>query len=408
MPTDTPHEAATLIARKLRDHGHVAYFAGGCVRDRLLGIDPVDYDIATDARPERIKEIFRNAKSVGESFGVMLVRLDDFMIEVATFRSDGPYIDGRHPETVTFADEEADAARRDFTINAIFELPESGELVDHFDGERDLQDRILRAVGNPADRLAEDHLRLLRAVRFAARFQLEIEQGTEAAIRAAAGELAGVSHERIGGELRRMLADPSRARAVSLLESFGIDATIFQDEVDSPGGHPALSALGEEEREPIDGLAAWMLDRGGPIDQEAVNRLRGALLLSNREHRILGATLATVQDLENSWRELAVAGRKRLAVAEAFPVALELLRVRDELLANEVVRDVAELVTSGLAPEPFINGDMLIEEGLKPGPRFKEILDSVYDAQLEERVLDRAAALSLALEIANTNEGGSK
>jgi poly(A) polymerase len=399
-----PREAATWIAGQLRAHGHVAYFAGGCVRDRLLGIVPSDYDVVTDAHPDRIQELFRNAVGVGESFGVMLVRHGGRATEVATFRSDGPYQDGRHPISVTFSDERSDAARRDFTVNAIFEDPRTGELVDHFDGEADLRRGILRAVGTPSERMAEDHLRALRAVRFAARFGFEIESGTEQAIRECTGALEGVSRERIGGELRRMLRDSSRLRAVELLESFGMDAPVLLDEAVGTGSRPALVALGSDERPPVEGLAAWLLDRHGSEGRKRADHCRDALLLSNQEHRTLVDILDSEDAIRNRWDELPVAGRKRLASREVFATALELAGARDGVLFDRVTGDLVSLRASGLCPTPLIDGNDLIVAGFTPGPAFGAVLEGVYDAQLEGLVHDKASALAHAHQLEGRNK----
>lgn len=384
------------VADHLRSHGHVAYFAGGCVRDRLLGIEPSDFDVVTDARPKRIQELFRSAVGVGESFGVMLVRRGGQSVEVATFRSDGVYEDGRHPESVTFSDERSDAARRDFTINAIFEDPTTGTLIDYFDGAADLERRLLRAVGDPLERIREDHLRALRAVRFTARFDLEIDPPTAQAIRSTAGDLEGVSRERIGGELRRMLRDPSRVRAMMLLEELGMDAPVLLETTIRSIEQSGLHALGRGERPPIHALAAWNQDRGGPRTVERADHLRSALLLSNQEHRELISIFECCLAILDSWASLGVAGRKRLAVRQGFPVSLELVGVTDPSLAADVSRDLDELQVSGLSPDPYLNGNDLIAENMEPGPRFKSILDAVYDAQLEGRIKNRDAAIALA------------
>ncbi len=398
-PVD-PRENASDVARRLQDHGHVAYFAGGCVRDRLLGSLPVDYDIATDATPDRVKALFPHAMSVGESFGVMLVRSGGHTLEVATFRSDGRYLDGRHPESIRFGTEIEDAARRDFTVNAMFEDPVSGRLIDHFNGRDDLERRILRAVGAPADRLSEDRLRVLRAVRFAARFDLEIEPDTATALHAD-HTLQGVSRERVGGELRRMLADPRRGRAVELLESFALDAAVLDATSSITGGRPALVALDSAIRDPMDGLAAWLLDRKASTDRAAIRVLRNALLLSNREVRRLESILSLVTEIERSWEQASVAVRKRAAAREEFSTAVELVQARDADLGQRVATALVELAASGIAPEPLLTGEALIAAGLAPGPAFREILDRTYDAQLEGLIGTSDEALHHGLSIAH-------
>ena len=175
-------EDAARVVEELRAGGHVAYFAGGCVRDMLLGLEPKDFDVATDAPPERVRKLFRNSQAVGAAFGVILVRTGGSSVEVATFRSDGAYLDGRHPEHVRFTTAEEDARRRDFTINGLFFDPISGDVIDYVGGREDLAARWIRAIGEPGARFAEDHLRMLRAIRFAARFDFAIEANTAAAI----------------------------------------------------------------------------------------------------------------------------------------------------------------------------------------------------------------------------------
>lgn len=402
-PAD-PRENATDVARHLQEHGHVAYFAGGCVRDRLLGLVPVDYDIATDATPDRVKALFPHAMSVGESFGVMLVRRGGHTLEVATFRSDGRYLDGRHPESIRFGSEIEDAARRDFTVNAMFEDPIDGRLIDHFDGRSDLEAHLLRAVGVPAERLTEDRLRVLRAVRFAARFEFEIEAGTAAALQADP-TLVGVSRERVGGELRRMLAHPTRERAVRLLESFGLDVAVLGSSRPATAGRPSLAGLASVMRDPIDGLAAWLLDREVSLEREMIRALRDGLLLSNKEERRLESILTMVLGAEESWDQTGIAGRKRMAAREEFTTVVELIEARDADAGARLKTDLAELEASGIAPEPLLTGEGLIASGLAPGPSFRHILESTYDAQLEGIITTPDEALAHGLKIARSAQG---
>jgi poly(A) polymerase len=402
-PVD-PRENASDVARHLQDNGHVAYFAGGCVRDRLLGLVPVDYDIATDATPDRVKTLFPHAMSVGESFGVMLVRRGGHTLEVATFRSDGRYLDGRHPESIRFGTEIEDAARRDFTVNAMFEDPVSGRLIDHFNGRSDLDERVLRAVGDPVARLCEDRLRVLRAIRFSARFELEIEALTAAALRAD-HTLEGVSRERVGGELRRMLADPTRCRAVLLLESFGLDVAVLGASSVVDGERRALGGLAGITRDPVDGIAAWLLDRGAPIEHSTVRELRDGLLLSNREERRLDSILKLVGEVETSWKHASVSVQKRTAARDEFATVVELVQARDADVGALVTADLVELEASGIAPDPLLSGEELIAAGLAPGPAFKNILDRTYDAQLEGVIRTTEEALAHGLKIARSAQG---
>ena len=392
-----PRAAALRIAEILREHGHLAYFAGGCVRDRLFGIEPHDYDIATDAVPDRLKEIFPRARGVGAAFGVMLVPKGGRQVEVATFRSDGPYEDARHPTSVSFGSPEADALRRDFTVNGLFEMPQTGEIIDYVDGQADIKARVLRAIGDPDARLEEDHLRMLRAVRFAARFELEIESNTASAIASRASRLAGVSRERVGQELRRMLGAPSRSVAVSLIERFAMDFSVL-------GGRNAGERL-RVDRLPvhapwIDVLAAWLVDRdpeGSRLEaRDLADRMVKQLVLSNQEREELFQLLEIRDVLLGEWAGMGVAARKRLAAREMFIRAVDLLAAGEPDAAEPVRSDYASLEADGLAPEPFLNGADLLEDGFSQGRELGRVLEQVFDAQLEGRISNREEALAMA------------
>ncbi|MFM8458387.1 MAG: CCA tRNA nucleotidyltransferase, partial [Chthoniobacterales bacterium] len=217
-----PKAAATDIARRLQQAGHTAYFAGGCVRDELLGLDPHDYDIATSAKPTEVQQLFPHTQAVGAHFGVILVMEHGRAFEVATFRSDHEYIDGRRPEMVTFSTPEEDAARRDFTINGMFHDPVADKFIDFVGGQADLKFKTLRAIGDPVARFREDKLRLLRAIRFAARFGYEIDPATWDAIKAHAADIHAVSAERIREELVKIFAHANRVRGFDLLDQSGL------------------------------------------------------------------------------------------------------------------------------------------------------------------------------------------
>src|SRR5207253_3745413 len=230
----TERDFAISVVRRLQEAGHQALWAGGCVRDERLGLTPKDYDVATDARPEEVRRLFRRTVAVGMSFGVIEVlgpRTDAGMlkVQVATFRSDGAYSDGRHPDAVVFSSAREDALRRDFTINGMFFDPIDNQLIDYVGGQEDLQAKLLRAIGDPTARFAEDKLRLLRAVRFATRFDLALDPATEQAIRAMADQVTVVSAERIAEELRRLIVYPQRSRGVNLLYQTGLAAAVLPD-----------------------------------------------------------------------------------------------------------------------------------------------------------------------------------
>src|SRR5580693_7281598 len=227
-PRLNPPADAMAVLKRLRDSGHIAYFAGGCVRDSILGLEAKDWDVATDAPPDRVRELFISTQAVGAAFGVILVRSGKSIVEVATFRADGAYEDGRRPGSVRFTSAEEDARRRDFTINGLFLDPVENRVIDYVGGRDDLAARKVRAIGSPAERFGEDHLRLLRAVRFASRLGFDIEAATAEAIRSSAPRIKGISPERIAEELRLMLTAPTRNVAWRLLWQMGLAAEIFR------------------------------------------------------------------------------------------------------------------------------------------------------------------------------------
>ncbi len=422
-----PREIAVSIVRKLRESGHVAYFAGGCVRDELLGRTPSDYDVATDAEPTRVTELFRNTRVVGKAFGVVPVRLSGVTVEVATFRRESGYSDKRRPDSVEFCDAEGDARRRDFTINALFIDPldtggghgERGRVIDYVGGIDDLKRGVVRAVGDPDARLSEDHLRALRAVRFTARLGFELDGATGDAVKRHAVELAGVSRERIGDELRAMLGHPRRGEASALMQRLGLDGPVLNEP--GPGGATYSSELRllrllPEGASFAGSLAAWTIDRlagaartdGSVVAIEdlerawpgAVVRLRSALVLSNAERDELKGTLSGIARLQRDWGTLRVCQQKRSAGSAWFPAAIELVRVRSGEAAAVVEQRVQELAQtpSGISPEPLVNGDDLIAAGLRPGPAFGDWLHRLYDLQLEDQLVSREQGVGLVLE----------
>jgi tRNA nucleotidyltransferase/poly(A) polymerase len=417
----SPHQsparrAGEQIIKTLAAAGHLAYFAGGCVRDELLGLTPSDYDVATDATPDRICSLFPRTSEVGAAFGVVLVREGREQTEVATFRSEGPYSDRRRPDTVAFSNPLVDARRRDYTVNALFLDPapsgtgqvegavvaphgQHGRVIDYVGGLVDLERRVLRAVGNPDERLAEDHLRALRAARLAAKLGFHIEGATAGAIRDHAAELRGVSRERIGEEVRQMAEHPSRAAAAKLVHELGLEEPVFMASNAGPRTWAVLAGLSPEVALAA-ALGGWALDMGldaGHAD-ETVRRWRGALSLSNEERDLLRSVLSTLPVLEQEWPKFAVAKQKRLAAAPWFGEALALFRAVSPASAASVEDRIGALAKTagGLWPPPFITGDDLVGTGMTPGPAFKRVLDEVFDAQLEGKVTSKAQALELA------------
>lgn len=405
-------EVAVGIVRVLRGAGHSALLAGGCVRDELLGLEPTDYDVATDATPDRVAGLFRRTALVGAHFGVVLVKADrasrggdDHVVEVATFRSDGSYTDKRRPDRVTFADARADAQRRDFTVNALFLDPlaegaASAQVVDYVGGVADLGRRVLRAVGDPEARLAEDHLRALRAARLAARLGFTIEAATASAISRHAADLKGVSAERVGDEMRRMMSDAKRATAIRLLQELGLDGPVLGSA--KPGATTArLGALPGEA--PMGAcLAGLALDRGDVADRASIQRVlstwRGTLCLSNEEREEARDVLMSALCVRGEFLGSPVAVQKREAVKPGFEWAVRLVEAEDAALGRRVRERVEWLrrTRSGLEPMAWVTGDDLIRLGLSPGPGFARILARVYDAQLEDRVASREEAIEMA------------
>lgn len=400
---------ALAIVKRLRDNGHSAYFAGGCVRDSLLGIEPADFDVATDALPDRVRALFPFTQAVGAAFGVILVRQGRSMIEVATFRSDGRYTNGRRPESVTFSDAAQDARRRDFTINGLFFDPMEDRLIDFVGGEADLRARVLRAVGDPDERFGEDHLRVLRAVRFASRFDLSIDPATLAAVRKHAPSLKLISPERVCDELRRMLTPVTRNRAYELLKNCELLPVIvrFLPERVAAATQQVFPRL-EPGNEIAFGvaLAAIAVDWLGidKVDGRAVVRgFRKALRYSNDEADLLEACIADAQRLVggHNWR---VSAYKRFLAKPTAVATRQLLAalagagMHAERIASHEQRFI-ELSASQVAPQPLLTGDDLVALGWKPGPTFKWVLDEVYDAQLEDQLATKEDALRMARSI---------
>lgn len=384
------------VVRQLRGKGHEALWAGGCVRDRLLGKTPKDYDVATNAEPGRVREVFgkRRTIAVGAAFGVITVLGPKRagQIEVATFRSDGGYSDGRRPDAVRFTTAEEDASRRDFTINGLFFDPIADEVIDYVGGRDDLAAGVVRAIGVADERFAEDRLRMLRAVRFAASLGFELDAETAAAIQRHADAITQVSPERIGAEVKRMLTESDPPRALRLLTATTLLPHVLPPLADDKGTlEAACERLGAlESPSPSLGLAAALLD----VVNEAVARATGRdLKWTNKACDLAGwlvANHAALDDAESRpWSEvqplLAAAGGADLArLRRAIHGDDRTQRFCEERLAWDAER---------LDPPPLVVGADLIAAGLKPGPRFKEMLDEARAAQLDGLVENKAAAL---------------
>ncbi len=398
-------DAAVQVAERLLDAGFVAYFAGGCVRDRLLGGMPDDYDIATDAPPEEVRKLFPSAQGVGESFGVMLVRGGGHVCEVATFRADGSYADGRRPSEVRYTVAEEDARRRDFTINGLFEEPRTGRIVDFVGGVDDLQRKLIRAIGDPHARFAEDHLRLLRAVRFAARLDFTIDPTTADAAVAHAERLSLIARERVGAELRRMLDAPGRVRAIELLHRLALDGPTLEEAALGAIALPRTTALPDDAPFGVV-LAAWGLDRGGSaadavLTEGSVERWRSALVLSNREEESV-REIVTCRLAAFGWGSMGVAARKRWAARPGSRWVLAMLRAERPDLALAIHTWWQATDPATIAPTRLIGGDDLVRLGLPPGPAFRDLLEASYDAQLEGRCSTKDDAIRFVRSLIET------
>jgi poly(A) polymerase len=397
----TERDYATEVVERLTRRGHVAVWAGGCVRDELLGLTPADYDIATDATPEQVQAAFRRSHSFGASFGVVEVlgpRGGDgewLKVQVATFRSDGTYSDGRRPDAVTFSSPEEDAKRRDFTVNGMFLNPLTGEVADYVGGRADLAAGVLRAIGDPAERFAEDKLRLLRAVRMAARFGLTIDPATFAAVEAMAGQVTAVSAERIAEELRKILTHPERVRGLMLMRDAGLVAPVLPrlaDQIDA-----AIDRLaGLPERVSFELAFATLFPEAAA---KAVEKVARQLRLSNDEADRVGWLVAHRSAFDVA-ETLPLSQLKPLLAHPGAAELLDLHRARGVTSGVEFCeRFLARTPPGDLNPPPLVTGDDLTALGMTPGPHFKRILAAVRAAQLENRLPSKTAALSMVAEL---------
>ncbi len=405
--TTDSKQAAIEIVRRLRQHGHVALLAGGCVRDMLLGRTPSDYDVATDAVPDRVVEYFRTTRKVGAQFGVVLVRMHRVWVEVATFRADHEYADGRHPTAVTFSSPTEDAKRRDFTINGMFYDPIEDRVIDYVDGQEDLRAGIIRTIGRPEQRFAEDHLRQIRAVRFAARLGYAIEPDTLAAIRTHAADLTTVSAERVREELARILGDSSRAAGFRLLRDTNLLAYVWPEAEWTPD----RIRLSEE-------LLARIPDRAGfPLSLACilihwpsghVDRICRALTCSNDVRKQV-VWLVTNYTALTEQPDMSLADLKLLMQNRGFADLLTLCRAwldvtgQDTSVYDRLVERSRRIPFDEIAPPPLLDGQDLIDMGQAPGPTFKRVLDAVYRAQLNREIVGRDEAIALAKTLLATS-----
>jgi poly(A) polymerase len=443
----TDREFAVDVVRRLRQAGFEALWAGGCVRDELLGFLPADYDVATSARPEEVTRVFSRTVEVGASFGVVEVigarRPDGThpIVQVATFRSDGAYIDGRRPESVVFSSAEEDAQRRDFTINGMFLDPLDGKVIDYVGGQNDLHAGVLRAIGDARARFREDKLRLLRAVRFATRFDFPIEPATAAAIQEMAGKIRVVSAERIADELRKMLTHPRRARAMRQLDELGLLKHVLPEVEDEmkglPQGPPSAPTgdLWEHTLKVLEVLDGPQWPQMGPVSfplafaallhdvgkKRAWAREPDRHTFHGHEHigkRLAGAAcrrlkLSNVETARVEWlvvNHQYLCDAPRMRPSKLKPILVhpgigELLALHraDSVSSGRPVdhvefceRMLRETPTEELNPPPLLTGDDLLALGWEQGPLFKTVLDAVREAQLEGTIKTKDDATRLA------------
>jgi poly(A) polymerase len=433
---------ALNVVKSLQEAGYIALFAGGCVRDELLGRTPKDYDVATDAYPEEVEKLFPKTLPIGKAFGVIAVVDGKETVEVATFREEVGTLDGRHPETVMFSAAKEDALRRDFTINGMFFDPVKEQLHDYVHGQRDLKRKRIVAIGDPAERFAEDHLRMLRAFRFAHNLEFELDEATEAAIRQAAADIREISAERIEAEFTRILTDsPKPGRALQHLLEAGLLEHILPEMIPMAGqeqppqfhpegdvfehtclmldlinddhidgsytrrelaytillhdvGKPPTATVGPgtdgEPRIRFDGHA----QTGADMAEEILIRLK----FPNREKKnIVNAIRGHMRFMDV--QKMKSSTLRKMIGAETFDLEMELHRL--DCLGSHRMLDnydfvhayIEEMANEPILPEPWLCGHDLIDMGIKEGRLIGKILKEVYDGQMEGRFADRDEAL---------------
>ena len=435
----TPRDIVLDLLRRLQEAGHEAYLVGGCVRDELRGMAPQDYDMATSARPEEVEALFPQTHAVGKSFGVILVVEHGHTFEVATFRAESDYTDGRRPNTVTFSDAQTDASRRDFTVNGLFMDPLSHTVHDWVGGQEDLEKRRLRTIGHPTERFNEDHLRLLRAVRLAAQLDFEIDPATFAAVRDMADHITRVSAERIRDELLKLFRPPYAARGLDLLHESGLLAQVLPELLptvtceQSPDYHPEgtvydhirlmLSKLPAEASVELP-WTALLHDIAKPVTQSECEEGR----IHFYGHEKIGADMAQqilqrlrfpnveieaiVQTVRYHMQfkdapKMRKATLRRMLMRPTFELELEQHRL--DCLGSHGLMDIYDFIREQqtvlqekpLLLEPLISGRDLIELGIEPGPALGQLLDAVRDQQLAETFSTREEALAWAKEKAD-------
>lgn len=380
----TNRQAAIHIIQQLHRHGFQALLAGGCVRDMLLGRRANDYDVATDAKPPDVIKLFKRTLKVGAKFGVVIVLIEDRQVEVATFRTEADYSDGRHPGSVEFAGAAEDASRRDFTINGMFYDPLRKEVIDHVNGQADLKRQIIRTIGEPAERFAEDYLRMLRAIRFSTQLGFPIEPTTWSAVCRYAKKITNISGERIAIELEGILAHPNRAAGASMLIESGLAKAVFPGFTGKQAKLPIdiLSQLPKRLDFPL-ALAAFF---AGFETEVAIERCK-LLKLSRNQNKHIKSLLTGRGKLLDE--QMSLAELKKILAKPYFWDLLELQKAIQKATNQSMTaltklrKRIKALGDVDLQPKPLLNGHDLIRLGATPGPALGQLAEEMYIAQLE-------------------------
>ena len=431
------HPQAESIVRQLVQAGHVAVYAGGCVRDALLERAYPDVDIATSATPDQVQALFPKASDPqGKAFGVIRLRIDEHVFEIATFRVDGPYLDGRRPSSVTFTTAEEDARRRDFTVNGMFFDPLKNEVLDYVQGRTDLTAKTIRAIGDPVARFTEDRLRLFRALRFAVQLGFEIEPSTWKALVSLAPDSKVISPERVRDELVKVFISPNPARGLDLMYDSGLLAVWIPELLEmrgcaqSPEHHPEgdvwvhtrLLLTHLKNPSPVLAFSALLHDVGKPrtsktepngrirffghegvgarMAEEILRRLR----FSNDDIGAITACIANHMAFKDA-PHMRVSTLKRMLARPTFSEELELHRIdctssHGQLDIHAFLQDkLSEFSQEEIKPKPLVTGHDLQQLGAKPGPAMGKILHQLMDEQLEGKITDRTGALTRAKEL---------
>lgn len=403
MSSAAGKSVALEVVRVLRRAGFQAFFAGGCVRDMLLGIRSTDYDVATDATPDQVKKLFGHVLLVGAQFGVAMVIIDRRRVEVTTFRSEDSYTDGRRPDSVRFTTAQEDALRRDFTINGMFCDPITGEVIDYVGGREDLDRKIIRTIGNADERFSEDHLRMVRAVRFSVRLDFEIEPATAEAIGRNAAKIVGISGERIFEELSKMLQRKSAASALAKLHELGLAIHILSELMVAEGLWPRAVARVGAVAKRLDltiNLAALLAE----LDQEQITAILRRWGASNQLRDDL-CFMAKNLELWATAAKIGLSDFKRLMANRNYERLALLWKVQERAntggikFAPRIAARARSIRPELVSPEPFITGSDLKAIGAQEGPELGHILRTIYEAQLNETIRTRKKALALAIHM---------